>query len=121
MKTVLKRAEEVTEELSLLNLKNLKLLTLKIANSFPSNGSYRIKGYLNSDMFIELFEFLLSGKILKYSYTLVQNKKSLLRYDNAPHHKEIKTFPHHKHLEDKIQSSKTPYLKEFIRDVLDLI
>jgi len=28
----------------------------------------------------------------------------VLRYDNAPHHKELPTFPHHKHEGDKVEA-----------------
>ena len=34
----------------------------------------------------------------KYRYQLLSaDKKPLARWDNAPHHKEISTFPHHRH------------------------
>ena len=29
--------------------------------------------------------------------------KPLLRYDNAPHHPEIETHPHHKHVGDRVE------------------
>lgn len=35
---------------------------------------------------------------LSYSYNYTSPKNTLLfRFDNAPHHKEIKTYPYHKH------------------------
>jgi hypothetical protein len=37
-------------------------------------------------------------KKLNYSYNYTSSKNTLLfRFDNAPHHKEIKTYPHHEH------------------------
>jgi hypothetical protein len=36
-------------------------------------------------------------EILRYSYTYHKDATHIFRYDNAPHHREIPTFPHHKH------------------------
>ena len=33
-----------------------------------------------------------------YSYQYVRSGQTAFRYDNAPHHPEIATFPHHKHV-----------------------
>ena len=44
----------------------------------------------------------------KYSYHYMNKEKELIfRYDNIQHHREIKTFPHHKHISNEIiESSK---------------
>jgi len=36
----------------------------------------------------------------KYSYTLVQEDRRIIGWDNAPHHTDLTSFPHHFHLED---------------------
>ena len=36
----------------------------------------------------------------------------LFRYDNAPHHPEIDSYPHHKHTSDRIVPSTMPTLKD---------
>lgn len=45
---------------------------------------------------------------LKYRYQLLDNEqKPVSRWDNAPHHKQIKTFPHHRHDEqDQIHAAR---------------
>lgn len=121
MKTVLKRAEEINKNIAPLNLKKVSLLNVKIATLNPSTGSFRIKGIITEESFIELFEFLYAGEILKYSYVLVKNQKSLLRYDNAPHHKEITTHPHHKHVKDNIFPLPNHHLDDFIREILEIL
>ena len=42
-----------------------------------------------------------------------------IRWDNAPHHRQIATFPHHKHIEeeDNIHESEEPT----IQGILELI
>ena len=120
MKTVLERAEELTEELSQLRLKTLKLLNIKISNNNPNSGSLRLKGYFDENSFIEVFEFLFLGRTIRYSYSFIKNEKPILRYDNAPYHKEIETYPHHKHLKDKIYALEIPQINTFIEEVIKL-
>jgi len=51
----------------------------------------------------------------KYKYHFQDSNNSLVfRYDNAPHHKEIETFPHHKHLPDKIIACNEPDLLQIL-------
>ncbi len=59
----------------------------------------------------------------KYSYHYKDNSSSLIfRYDMAPHHRNIETFPHHKHEgEDKVVTSKEPSLKEVLYEIEKLI
>ncbi len=67
-------------------------------------------------------EFWISNKIEKYSYYWLRPDESvIIGWDNAPHHKEITTFPHHKHSGNKVESSNQTKLKEvleFIREML---
>ena len=121
MKSVLKRADEVTRLLLFLKLKNLKLRKLNIANNDPNTGSFRIKGFFNKDSFIEIFEFLFDGKIMKYSYIYIESNQNILRFDNAPHFKKMKTFPHHKHLKKKVLPLDNYKLTEFINEIKDIL
>ena len=120
MKSVLKRAEQASKELSQLNLKNLKLTKIKITKNNPDTGHFRLKGFLSETDFIEIFEFYFSGNLLKYSYAYIKKNISILRYDNSPHHKDLKSFPHHKHVKDSINVLESPSLKEFVRELKEL-
>lgn len=58
----------------------------------------------------------------KYKYHYMDNtKKMIFRYDNASHHPEPKTFPHHKHTPKKIMVSKEPELIDIISEIQDKI
>ncbi|MFX0173455.1 MAG: DUF6516 family protein [Candidatus Hodarchaeota archaeon] len=46
----------------------------------------------------------------KYSYYFIIDDK-IIRWDNAPHHPKIKTFPHHLHIDSKVSESQEPTLK----------
>jgi len=52
-------------------------------------------------------EVRLKNKIDAYSYYWLRSDETLIMgWDNAPHHKEMQSFPHHKHIGNKIESSK---------------
>jgi len=54
----------------------------------------------------------------KYSYHWQdEDNKLLLRWDNAPHYKEIETFPHHKHIGERLE----PTYKLSVNEVLQHI
>ena len=44
----------------------------------------------------------------------------IFRYDNAPHHRELNTFPHHKHLQAGLQCAVMPTIKDILEEI-DLI
>ena len=45
----------------------------------------------------------------------------LLRYDNAPHHPEIDSYPHHKHTPYKIIPTTMPSLKDILNEISAII
>lgn len=61
---------------------------------------------------------------LEYAYHY-QNAfdRLVFRYDNAPHHREISTFPHHKHSAGEggkpelIEPAMAPHLREVLREI----
>jgi len=120
LKSVLKRAEKASKELSQLNLKSLKLTRIKIAKNNPDTGHFRLKAFLTEKESIEIFEFYFSGNLLKYSCTYIKESFSILRYDNAPHHKKLKSFPHHKHIKDIIKDLEKPRLEEFLGELMKI-
>ncbi len=46
-----------------------------------------------------------------------KQERLIFRYDNAPHHSDVSSFPHHKHLPDGVAESED----KGIIDVLDEI
>jgi len=83
----------------------------------PSVQSIKIKAKLTGGTFFFIQETT-SKNGNKYSYHWqTGDNKLLLRWDNAPHYKEIETFPHHKHVGKKIE----PSYKLSIEEVLQCI
>lgn len=105
------------------------VVTSSIQKYFSSSKKEAyIKGKL---LFIDLsyLEFSIfvmeKGKKLifdKYRYQYMDNiKKPIFRYDNAPHHKEVITFPMHKHIKDKVIESLLPDFKELLEEISTFI
>ncbi|MEA3349904.1 MAG: DUF6516 family protein [Chloroflexota bacterium] len=54
----------------------------------------------------------------KYRYHFMNASNQLVfRYDNAPHHPEIVTFPHHKHLPNVVTGSLVPCFADVLIEV----
>jgi hypothetical protein len=84
-------------------------------------------GYIKGDIvfvnnsqlcFIEVKNTELNPKN-KYRYHYMDKGNGLIfRYDNAYHHKELKTFPHHKHnISDRPSESHEPELYDILIEI----
>lgn len=45
------------------------------------------------------------------------NARLIFRYDNAPHHRQVSTFPHHKHTTAGVTEAQPPHLVDVLREV----
>ena len=53
-----------------------------------------------------------------YSYHYQGSDGTLVfRYDNAPHHRQVATFPHHKHTTESISEATPPHLVDVLREI----
>ena len=41
----------------------------------------------------------------------------IFRYDNAPHHPEVTTHPHHKHTATGVEAATPPDLSDVLREI----
>jgi hypothetical protein len=66
---------------------------------------------------VELWE---NRKLKRYSYYWLTAKNELIiGWDNAPHHTQFDTFPHHKHI--KLQSNLQPSIENSLEKVMEYI
>lgn len=72
--------------------------------------------------FIEFVDVKFDIESYKYSYHYQDCQGCLIfRYDMAPHHKNIKTFPHHKHISnDQVIESTCPTLSQVLDEIENL-
>ncbi len=58
----------------------------------------------------------------KYRFNLSDSRNDLIfRYDNASHHRDVPTFPHHKHVGVEIKPSKEMGLAEVLSEIENMI
>ncbi len=70
---------------------------------------------------LEFTESITPGRF-KYRYHYMDADGNLLfRYDNAPHHIEISTFPDHKHYPDKVIESRPIDLRQVIEEIINIL
>lgn len=87
----------------------------------PLTGYWHAKLLLKEGTGLYVTEYVvLEKKVIKSKYKYHWQDKNgnlIARWDNVPHHPEISSFPHHKHVKDRVQESKEFSLEE----ILDLI
>ncbi|MDI6811566.1 MAG: DUF6516 family protein [archaeon] len=77
---------------------------MKEAMRLPRDEKLIAIAYLVDSSVLHIRERYKDGELIKYSYHLMKGDK-VIRWDNVPHHKEISTYPHHKHENDKVKES----------------
>ncbi len=67
---------------------------------------------------LHLNEVWLDGQLHKYAYYWLMPADEVIQgWDNAPHHSEVNTYPHHVHIVGDVHSSQVRSLA----DVLDIL
>ena len=94
----------------------------------PGEETVYLKGHLTiiDSSILEIALFATESRetlsIDKYRLNYMNSAEQMLfRYDNAPHHPEIDTHPHHKHIPDKISPSKIPSIKDILNEISAII
>jgi len=81
----------------------------------PKTQSLRAKAILKKGHVLYVNEGI-GENYRRYSYHLQRDDKMIRRWDNAPHWKDIRTFPFHLHLSDKDKPIECDEV--FVNDVL---
>ena len=91
------------------------------------NGLVRCRVFFWDESYLDIYEAVNTEQgfpvRVHYSYTYLRAGERVFRYDNAPHHPEIPTFPHHKHLgpQDALAESVEPTLANILDEVERLL
>lgn len=91
------------------------------------NGLLRCRVLFWDESYLDVYEVVNTelGYPVKihYAYTYIAGGKRVFRYDNAPHHPEIDTHPHHKHIgeRDKISAAEEPTLSQVLSEIQDIL
>ena len=104
-----------------LRIKNAEIIadkSIDLREFSSTEGMLRGRLLFVDGSMLEFMEYLQEEDRLKYRFHLMDKEGNIVfRYDNAPHHKDVSTFPHHKHLSDNVAESDD----KGIMDVLDEI
>jgi len=68
--------------------------------------------------------FTISGENIKrdkYSYHFQKKGEFIIRWDNAPHHRELSTFPYHVHDKDGVHESKEMTMDEILDEISEKV
>lgn len=89
-------------------------------------GNLRIRLRFTDNSLLEISEAIqITGNTfqrISYRYHYQSSVGELIfRYDNAPHHPEIKTYPHHKHLLDKVLECSHPDIEMINNEVKEYL
>jgi hypothetical protein len=60
-------------------------------------------------------------KFQRYAYHISKGTQLIIRWDNAPHHRQVKTFPHHKHVKEDILESKEMSIEDIVKELENMI
>jgi hypothetical protein len=72
--------------------------------------------------FRELLDLRLPVQKIMYAYHYqTKNGELIFRYDNTAHHKEISTFPNHKHSTSSIDAAEPPTLEQVLREIEEIL
>ena len=91
------------------------------------NGLLRCRVLFWDDSYLDIYEVVNTelGYPVKvhYSYTYLASGKRVFRYDNAPHHPEINTHPHHKHSgeRERLIAAEEPTLTNILKEIETLL
>ena len=105
------------------------ILSSNIQKQFgPDNETVYLKGNLlfidASVLEIALFAEKSGATVTvdKYRLHYMDRQGALIfRYDNAPHHRELSSFPHHKHTPGNVARSTMPSIKDVLNEISAII
>ena len=87
------------------------------------NGVLRCRFIFLDESYLDIYE-VVSTELgypvrVSYAYTYLRKEQRVFRYDNAPHHPEIVTHPHHKHSgpTDRLAPADQPTLSQVLGEI----
>lgn len=78
---------------------------------------YRLKISLADNTILFVREYVDEVERVYSFHWQDQNYQMIIRWDNAPHHPHISTFPHHKHMPDGIYASLEITLPDVLAEI----
>lgn len=104
---------------------NEQVVSFKVVKELLGNhdGFMRVKCVLEGSTLLEFAEYVqvgANGRIVRETYSYHWQTKTgrlIKRWDNAPHHREIATFPDHLHDGAVVKKSKPMKLAKVLKEI----
>lgn len=91
----------------------------------------RLRFRVGSGALIDIREVWRGEELVDYGYQLTIAEyrggegavayTNILRYNSAPHHPELPTFPHHRHVEGRVEPLENPSLEKFLEEARQIL
>jgi len=105
---------EIYQRLARESLKNFpEIVENTVVERDPGDNPKNLRIFFIDDSFMDVW---ISDD--KYSFHW-QSQDEVIRFDNAPHHKEIETFPDHVHIDESVKE--TPISGNLNQKLLDAL
>ena len=104
-------------------LKESSIIDSVILIDSDAIGNYyilKIQARLINGWKLHIWEHL-TPKIQRYAYHVSEGTQLVIRWDNAPHHRQVNTFPHHKHVKEDILASKEMSIENILEELEKII
>ncbi len=110
---------DIEDSIRRLESANVERYEEEVLTSSRANLRIRVR-FLNGHL-LEVNEAIVIEadqlKHLGYRYHFQDQQNNLIfRYDNTPHFPDLKSFPHHKHLKNKVEDSDEPFILNVIKE-----
>ncbi len=111
--------ENIEDSIRKLESANIERYEEEVLTS--SRANLRIRVRFLSGHLLEVNEAIVIEsdrlKHLGYRYHFQDQQNNLIfRYDNTPHFPDLTSFPHHKHLKNKVEDSDEPLILNVIKE-----
>jgi len=109
----MKKVQDILDTLS--SSKIVEEIEVMVLVQEPGRQALRAVAELE-DGYVLFINEALGGDFRRYSYHVQKEERMVRRWDNAPHWPDMKTFPHHLHIESEKKVSECREV--FVEDVL---
>lgn len=99
--------------------------TSYIVVSSPSMGHVQGTATFVDGSELTFFELLSQDqdmvRRMKYRFHYQRGNQFIFRYDNAPHHRELSTFPSHKHTSKGVEPASSVTFYHVFQEIVDML
>ncbi len=110
---------DIEDSIRKLESANVERYEEEVLTSSRANLRIRVR-FLNGHLLEVNEAIVIEADQLKhfgYRYHFQDQQNNLIfRYDNTPHFPDLKSFPHHKHLKNKVEDSDEPFILNVIKE-----